>query len=244
MIPGIVAGARQTSGGGGGGGDPDFANVALLCHFDGTDGSTDFVDNSPSPKTLTAFGNAQIDTAQSKFGGASGLFDGSGDWVSTPANAAFNFGSGDFCIEGFVRPASVASRRLICGQLDADTTEVSTSVIVEMMATGNLRSYAFSGTTLIWNLSGSASMEVDTWHHIAVTRSGTNVRIFLDGALDGIAADVSAAVNSSGSSFSLGRGGEFNNLYWFGHLDEFRVTKGVARYTDDFTPPAAAFPNS
>jgi hypothetical protein len=231
-------------GGGGGGSDPNFANVSLLLHMDGSDGSTTFADNSPSPRTMTANGNAQIDTAQSKFGGASGLFDGSGDWVSTPSNAAFNFGTGDFTIECWARPANVTNRMIISGQINSATTEISTSVIFEITAAGFLRSYAYSGTTLIWNITGTTALSANTWAHFAVCRSGTTVRIFVDGVVDGTATSVSASVNSSSTTFSIGRGGEFNGLYWNGHLDDFRVTKGVARYTANFTPPAAAFPNS
>ena len=59
--------------------DPDFANVSLLLHGDGTNGSTTIVDSSSSSKTVTAVGDAQISTAQSKFGGSSIYFDGTGD---------------------------------------------------------------------------------------------------------------------------------------------------------------------
>jgi hypothetical protein len=62
--------------------DPYFSNVSLLLHGDGANGSTTIVDSSPSPKTVTAVGNAQISTAQSKFGGSSLAFDGSGDYLT------------------------------------------------------------------------------------------------------------------------------------------------------------------
>ena len=78
--------------------DPFFANVSLLLHGDGTNGSTTIVDSSPSPKTVTAVGDAKISTAQSKFGGASIGFDGSGDSLAAPASIS-HFGTGDFTIE-------------------------------------------------------------------------------------------------------------------------------------------------
>ena len=62
--------------------DPQFGSVSLLLHGDGANGSTTIVDSSPTPKTVTAFGDAQISTAQSKFGGASIAFDGTGDYLS------------------------------------------------------------------------------------------------------------------------------------------------------------------
>ena len=78
----------------------------LLLHCDGADGSTTFID-SATGKTITASGNAQIDTAQYKFGGASGLFDGTNDFLYTPNHADFTFGTGDFTIDFWVRLAAI-----------------------------------------------------------------------------------------------------------------------------------------
>ena len=80
--------------------DEEFDKVSLLLHGDGTNGSTTIIDSSSSPKAVTAVGDAQISTAQSKFGGASIAFDGAGDWLTTPASNNFAFGIGDFTIEG------------------------------------------------------------------------------------------------------------------------------------------------
>src|SRR3990167_7227024 len=79
------------------------ANVTLLLHCDGTDASTTFTDNSISSHVTTANGNAQIDTAQSKFGGASGLFDGTGDYLSVPNSDDWDFGTGDFTVDMWLR---------------------------------------------------------------------------------------------------------------------------------------------
>ncbi|MEJ0012775.1 MAG: hypothetical protein WDM94_09155 [Bauldia sp.] len=65
---------------------------------------TTFVDSSASGRTITANGNAQVDTAQAKFGGASALFDGAGDYLTVPASADFNFGTGDFTVETLIEP--------------------------------------------------------------------------------------------------------------------------------------------
>ena len=83
------------------GGDPYYSSVSLLLHMDGT-GST-FVDNSPSPKTITANGGVTQSDAQSKFGGKSAYFDGSGDYL-TFGSADLSLGSGDFTLEMWVYP--------------------------------------------------------------------------------------------------------------------------------------------
>jgi hypothetical protein len=242
MIPGITASA--IGGGGGGPTDPNFASVSLLLHMDGSDGSTTFTDNSPSPRTMTANGNAQIDTAQSQFGGASGLFDGAGDWVSTPSNAVFNMGTGSFTAEGWIRPATNSVRIAAFGQIDSAGQNNTGSFIVELTATGKLRGYSFSGSSVIADLTGGTTVSINTWHHIAYVRSGTTFYLFLDGAQEATVGGVSGALNSSSNTFSVGRAGEVNAIYWSGHLDDIRITKGVARYTSAFTPPNAAFPDS
>jgi hypothetical protein len=95
-------------------GDRNFSNVSLLLHGDGTNGSTTIIDSSPSPKTVTAVGNAQISTAQSKFGGASLLFDGSGDGaiISTGLND-FTMTSNTYTLEAWARPAATSGFRPI-----------------------------------------------------------------------------------------------------------------------------------
>ena len=94
--PAFLSAASAASGGGAT--DPYFSNVSLLLHGDGTNGSTTIIDSSPLPKTVTAFGNAQISTAQSKFGGSSIAFDGTGDSLTIPA---ITF-AGDFTLEAWL----------------------------------------------------------------------------------------------------------------------------------------------
>jgi hypothetical protein len=80
-------------GGGGGSTDPYWSSVVSLLHFDGANASTTFTDQTG--KTWSAYGGVQIDTAQSKFGGASGLFNGASDYITTPSTAELTFGAGD-----------------------------------------------------------------------------------------------------------------------------------------------------
>ena len=83
--------------------DPYYDNVSLLLHGDGTNGSTTIVDNSPSPKTMTALGNAQISTTESLFGGSSLYFDGSGnDAIQTLPGNDFVYGTGPFTLEAWI----------------------------------------------------------------------------------------------------------------------------------------------
>jgi hypothetical protein len=255
---GAIAGRRRGGGGGGGGGgegggggsDPYFANVSSLLHFDDGDSSTSILDHSPgSPSRLwTARGNAQIDTAQSMFGGSSCVFDGTGDYVDTPASPDFNLGTDDFTIEWWIRFSSVAGTQRIAGQ--SDNTGASTSASVSILKTApadpKFQALSLSGGSVIGSCTGTTTVVVDTWYHVAYQREVTLFTLFVDGVAEATATSASS-INSSVNKFSIGRLGELNSDFVAGWVDDFRFTKGVARYVGsptNFTRPSAAFPNS
>lgn len=215
--------------------DPNFSSVVLLLHCDGADAATSFPDSSASAKSVTVAGNAQVDTAQSKFGGASALFDGSGDRLSCANSTDWNFVTGDFCIEFFMRINSVGSFMGVIAAGGDSNWKVFFDGTNRRL-TAKLNSNTITMTT-------TNAMALSTWHHVALTRASGTVRWFVDGVAEGSISE-GGNVNSSGSGMNvgtetLGGGTSFN-----GWLDEIRITKGVARYTSAFTPPAAAFPNS
>lgn len=223
----------------GGGGDPSFASVSLLLHMDGTNGSTTFTDSSGSPKTMTAVGNAQISTAQSKFGGASGFFDGSGDEVTTPNVAAFRFGSADFTIEFWIRPALVNDFMHVIQTCNFTANQFS----VRMNNTGKIQCFFNDGGNALGIVASTNSLVINTWQHVAVSRSGADTRIFIDGVQEAIANATYDVIGSTGP-VRIGSRDDTASFQMNGYLDDMRVTTGVARYTANFTPPAAAFPNS
>lgn len=218
-------------------GDPSFANVSLLLHMDGENGSTTFTDNSPSPKTVTASGNAQISTAQSKFGGASGLFDGSGDFLGYNGLA---LGTQDVTIEAWVRFNSVSGIRPIAtSRLNNSNSSTYWLMYVE---DGVFKFLTRVGTQYI--ASSATSISAGVWYHLAASRASGVLRVFVDGVVGGTTANDGSA-NITENSIAVGL---FNFTgfvsYFNGHLDDLRRTDGVARYTANFTPPASPFPNS
>jgi hypothetical protein len=221
-----VVGSRLV---GGAGGDPDFANVSLLLHMDGSNGSTTFTDSSSNALTVTATGNVQISTAQSKFGGSSAYFDGSGDRLETTTGLTpLQMGTGDFTVEAFIRPtSSVAGYKGLIG---------ITSSYVETL-------YILSGQ-LVWYNSGAAAgtIAVDTWYHVAVSRQGTSLRVFIDGNLVDTSTN-SVDITNFGARFTAGDSGYRANENFQGWMDELRITKGISRYNATFTPPTAPFPD-
>lgn len=218
--------------------DPFWANVTALLHFDGADGSTTFTDQKSN--IWTPSGDAQIDTAQWKFGGASGLFDGSGDYISTPNNTGFDFGSGDFTIEFWMRAAAaVSSTRIIICKAG---TSGNRSFVFGVTATNRLY-FGWSSNGINFNdyITPTNSFVDSTFYHVAVVRFGSSLSIYINGnSASSIA--ISGAIFTANTPSQIG-GRSSDSQYFNGHIDDLRVTKGVARYTANFSPPTAAFPN-
>ncbi|RLP22273.1 hypothetical protein D8676_25385 [Mesorhizobium sp. YM1C-6-2] len=225
--------------------DPHFANVVLLVGFDGTDGATTAVDDSPAGHSpFTFLGNAQIDTAQSKFGGGSLLLDGTGDYVALPDSDDWNVGSAAFTIETWVRFNSLATANAILSQ--SGGTSGSRGFILDLSSSGVLkfgwRSTVPSNPELP---SSSGVMTTGQWYHVAVDRSGNTLRLYVNGTM--VAKDTGWTTTQANiaETFRFGAQGAAGNAL-NGWLDEVRITKGVARYASDagYTVPAAAFPRS
>ena len=223
------------------------AYTVLQCSCDGTDASTTFTDDT-ARHTITAAGNAQIDTAQSKFGGASGLFDGSGDYLTVSDSADFDFSSGDWTLEGWVRFfSSISAAPLIFGQKSDSSNGIemgfqfgsSRGMTLNIVASGSYAINLTQGANTGWS--------ADTWYHICWEKSGTTYRGYRDGTTIITTTSASAPANYTGnfiicggSQISLtGIHSPSNDLT--GWLDEFRISKGIARYNGDFTAPTEPF---
>jgi hypothetical protein len=226
-------------------GDLNFSNVSLLLKGDGTNGSTNITDSSSNAHSVTANGDAQISTNQSKFGGSSLYFDGNGDSITVPDSSDWHFGSDDFTIEVWVYPTAITntSAQIAC---QWGNTGTSGTWLFSMSGT-NIQAY-FQGSTTVGgspNVSVNTSFSFNQWQHIAVVRNGTTLSIYLNGTLSQ-SDTMNFAVADAPESLSIGRqlwtsyrGGE----PYQGYMDDLRITKGVARYTDDFTPPTASLPD-
>lgn len=225
-----MAGANQRRG--------NDAFTKLLLHFDGANGSTAIVDSSANARTATIFGDTQISTAQSVFGGSSGLFDGTGDYLTFADHADFDFGNGDFTIEFRLRPATVAGVTTIISKRNLGTNSQPFHIIINA---GVLQFYCSSnGTSLdIANAVSMGSISAGSWQKFAISRAGSAWRTFKDG-VQVSSFTSSAAVVANSSVVYVGAQNNGGNLY-NGHMDEVRVSKGIARWTADYTPPVRAY---
>jgi hypothetical protein len=217
-----------------GGTDPDFASVVLLLHCDGTNGSTTFTDDSNSAHTVTAAGTAQVDTAFQKFGTASLLLEAStANYLSIAGHADFALNA-DFTIEFFYRPAATAN-----GQAMIDIGGGTSGISIRANQGGVQRLFInFKGTQ--YNLA--YTWTVDAWHYVAVVRSGSTIRGYVDGTQVGSDATNSGTFTSATPAVRIGGVLEGSATAQLRNLDEIRITKGVAR--DVSVVPTAAFPDS
>lgn len=222
--------------------DPYAPYTVLHLPFDGANASTVFTDQSWSPKTVTANGNAQISTSQSKFGGASAVFDGSGDYLSIPNSSAFDFGSGDFTISLFVRFATFGPWTGILGKRAGEQNYAP--FLIESNGSSQLR-FLVSTSGSSWIFIPSSTLTTGIWYHIAAVRRGSTLYYFIDGVSQGTAS-ISGALMTNTNAITIGRDSEavIGQSQVNGWLDECLITKGIARYTANFTPPRIAHPIS
>lgn len=220
---------------------PEFKDsIKSLLHFDGADGSTTFIDETG--KVWTANGDAQIDTAQSKFGGASGLFDGTGDYVDTPDSTDFTLGSNDFTIDAWFQDnASGGAFRFIAGQTTGGfgvefsfDLGLTSGDVLRLRVGQSAATVSVQGTTQFNNSTNTG------WHHVAAVRIGNTLKLFVDGVQEGGDVAISGAVNDSSANLFVGQRGD-GSLVWSGWIDEFRLSVGVARWTTNFTPPTLPY---
>lgn len=227
--PGVDAWLQLDQGGASApGADPAWASVE---HYAVTAAGT--------PKPMTANGNAQIDTAQFKFGSSSALFDGSGDYISTPDHADFVLGSSDFTAEAWLRFSDKTQNGDVMGQWDAGASQMSWLILWNGTNQLSMAS-SVNGSTNVPLGNWAWTPNNGQWYHLALVRSGTAVTMFIDGVALGSPATLSGALFNSTSPFVLG-GRVDSAACIIGWLDEARLSVGVARYTANFTPPSAPF---
>lgn len=219
-------------------GDPYASSNVLLINFDGVDGATTTTDQATN-KAITFAGNAQIDTAQSKFGGGSLLLDGTGDYLTLADSDDFSFTSGKFTVECWVRFNSVADATF----LSKWTTSATTAEWSFRYVSNSLTFYYYDTTNTLRTVAGSWTPSTNTWYHVAVDRDASNVaRVYVDGAMLG-KATLSQAIANRAEGLRIGALNHTTPQALNGWLDSIRVTKGVSRYESDagYTVPTAAF---
>lgn len=210
--------------------DSNWTSVTLLAHFNGADGATTFTE--ATGKTLTANGNAQLDTAQTRFGTASLLLDGASDFVSVPDDAGFNLGSGDFTIEAWIRSNTLTGNHEVLSKR-ADSVDVASFLIHQ---SGSALTFYATSDGVTWDIANGVTIgtiAANTWYHVAIARKGNVWRTYLHG-IQGGAFTNAAALHNDTTNLCIGANADGSNSF-SGWIDEVRITKGVARYASSVT---------
>lgn len=189
--------------------------------------------DSAAQNNLTLFGNAKISTGQAKFGDTSMLFDGTGDYALTDVTP---LGTGMFTIECFYHALSKATPmglfEIAASALPENTTGLA---MFNRSSTYSYNWGFFCGGT---QTNSTTAPDLNTWYHVALVRdSNSLISMYVNGT------SVCSATNTTnlvGTVLTIGD--YYSAAYGFhGYLDEFRISRGVARYTSNFTAPTEPF---
>jgi hypothetical protein len=217
--------------------DTNTTNTSLLLNYTNAgiyDGAMDNV--------LETVGNAQVATNPVKYGSGSVAFDGSGDsLVISDSKAVTNmaaFRTGDFTIEMWVYPTANPS---VYGAIpNAWSASDGWGVHYMPSSAANPSTIRFD-TFVSTNYAANYAVPLNQWTHIAVTRSGTLLKFWVNGVQSGSTATVTENFNMTSATFNLGNSAAGSREF-FGYIDDLRITKGVCRYFTTFTPPQQALP--
>jgi hypothetical protein len=212
-------------------------SVQMLTNF--TNGG--IIDNAMM-NNLETVGNAQISTAQSKFGGSSMLFDGNGDYLSIPNTQLLNLTSGNFTIEAWVYYLGTNANGVI---VDKDGVFNSTFPSYSLgLKINKLNMFIGSGNGISYaqEFTAGADFLTNQWVHVAVVRSGSIITVYQNGTSVASGTQTGTMVDGGKATLVGYQSGQPQSLFWNGYIDDLRITRGVARYTSTFTPPTQAFP--
>jgi hypothetical protein len=227
------------------------ANTSLLtCQTNQPANNNVFLDSSTNNFLITRNGNTTQGTSSPYGGGWSNYFDGTGDELTVANNAAFNFGSGNFTVECWFNLTADATANIDGNKnaflfgpgqivnneawlMELGGNSASSGVAIAFQARNT------SGTPTV--LSYTANFKKNTWYHVAASRAGNTLLLFVDGVKVAENTNWTLAVNSGGSLLRIGRRAISSNYehYFPGYISNVRVVKGTAVYTANFTPPTA-----
>ncbi len=211
------------------------ANVSVLIKSDTTNGSTTFTDSSNYGIAITGNGGISHSTATAKFGSSSIYFDGSNDYFSFASSSYLALGN-SFTIDMWIKPTIQSA--------------ISGALISHDTYTAALRGPHNGGTSIhiyLGNYGGSGGnfniANDGNWHHLAWVRNASNDKIYLDGTLVLTKTTGTSWSSNSGLKIGFASTGQWGccSNYFKGYMDEIRISKGVQRWTSNFTPPTSPY---
>ncbi|NBW20793.1 MAG: hypothetical protein EBR82_73805, partial [Caulobacteraceae bacterium] len=219
--------------------DSNSSSIVLAVAMDGANNGTTFTDESAtikgsgSAKTISRFGDAKTSTTQSKFYGSSLYLDGTGDYLQAPAGTDFSYGTGDFTFEAWIYPTTSSTDRIIYTQTTSGNNFVNLA-----LTTTNTFSVQINASGAGNNVTSTGTVATNAWTHIAATRQSGVVKLFINGVLDG-SGTRNVDLQISTTIPTIGTFSHASILNFAGYISDFRIYKGVAKYTGNFNPPSS-----
>ena len=215
-------------------GDDQFGKVTALFNFDGSDGdtTTSGLDSSNKNLTVSYSSGDELSNTQTKFG-ATSLYVA--DNVTISSSDGFNFGTGDFTIEGWYYLTQFNNHFLYDQWASSSSGAGNNQIYVNSGEGGRIRVY-YNGSSKFTTTGG---FSLNTWTHLAVVRSSGTITVYFNGTADATTQSYSGQYGKTGDLYIGDQhtgGGGAPQMY----VDDLRVTKGVARYTSNFTAPTTA----
>ena len=209
------------------------ANTRLLLNFTNAG-----IYDGTMKNNLETVGNAQVSTAVVKYGSGSMFFDGTGDYLYLPSNRNLELGTGDFTLECWVYATSAPSDVGIFESRTDGNGATTNGFTITAFSSSVIR--IFSGSVLI---SSSGTSYVNTWCHVAVTRVSGTFNLYINGVSQG----TSTTARTLSNTDAVVGGGRYGTTgavttSFPGYIDDLRITRGIARYTQNFIPPSVALP--
>jgi len=204
----------------------NFTNASIL---DGT-----------MKNNLETVGGASVSTSVVKYGSGSMYFDGTGDSLSAPNSVNYQFGSGDFTIEAWVNFSSVSGEKGIVSYFAAGAPNAGFTL---RLSTGNspsgLRFVASGASDVV--LQAAWTPSTNTWYHVAVVRLNNTLTAYINGVSIG-STSITITIGAPSAVLAVGTAQTVASSDMNGYIDDLRITKGIARYTQNFIPPSVALP--
>jgi|GEM_PF-1071174 len=219
-------------------GDHYWSLVSLL--LNAGDGEN-IVDKSIINKSITTYGNAQINNLNPKFGEGSIYFNGNGSYLSLSAHSDFKFRKNDFTIEAWVNFENVPKAGDYAAIIGNRNSYLSNNQFTIFYGDTEKFHFYYSingGSQVISTYNNQPEIVANTWYHIAFVRNKDIISLYINGSLAASANVGSSVLYPSTANLFIGAiTNPFMNYYFKGFIDDVRITKGVARYTGDYIPP-------
>ena len=212
----------------------------VIDNYEDATGVVAYLDSSDSRHVVTVNGSASVSTIQKKFGTDSLYFlGGTSDSVTIPSHADLGMGSGDFTIEFWMYRTGTGgsdNNDIVFDGRTGATSVHTPTIYLDGSASHSLRYFSNGGL----RITGTTAIALNTWFHVAIVRSSNSIKLYLNGTQEG--ATYSDSNTFVATPITIGHYGAHGSLYGYqGYIDEVRMSKGIARWTANFTPPTAAY---